>query len=122
MNRYVVVVNTDGVSKIVSISDDSEVIDYPHFCALKSLCDTPIDLWETVLLRDLFVAYDGIMLIAEDGKLRDLPPNLLATSLYGNPRDYIAGDVVIVGRAFDPEDLRYLTLAEAEFLLSEFSL
>ena len=42
-------------------------------------------------------AYDGqsIIVLNEEGKMKDLPINNIATMLYGNPYDYIVGDVLL---------------------------
>ena len=38
---------------------------------------------------------DRIMLINEEGKMRNLPINRKATQLYNNPHDFVVGDVLI---------------------------
>lgn len=55
--------------------------------------------WIEVVLAAGLQMYHSAMVVNEEGILLDLPVNPLASMLYG---DYIAGDVVIVGRA-DPE-------------------
>lgn len=55
--------------------------------------------WIEVVHAAGLQGYHSAMVVNEEGILLDLPVNPLASMLYG---DYIAGDVVIVGRA-DPE-------------------
>jgi hypothetical protein len=41
-------------------------------------------------------AQDGrIIVLHEEGKLIGLPPNVIATHLFGNPNDIIVGDVLV---------------------------
>ena len=55
--------------------------------------------WIEVVCAAGLQRYHSLMVVNEEGVLLDLPVNPLASMLYG---EYIAGDVVIVGRA-DPE-------------------
>lgn len=51
------------------------------------------------LVEMVHITLDGkkyIMIVDEEGKLRDKEYNELASSLYNNPWDYIVGDAVLV--------------------------
>lgn len=113
---FVVVLDVQGDAKIIRINDENSIIDYMHFCALKSLCKTEIDLFETVSIFTDTEHY--VMLLAEDGKLRELPINRIATFMYGAlPYDFIVGDVVFVKRdAVAEDELCYLTASEVDRL------
>lgn len=119
MKQYAVVVMCDLSLKIVSYERENEVIDYNDFCDLKTQCSTKIDLWEIVPMA----FPDGfLMLVAEDGKLRGLPENRVASVFYGNIFDFISGDVVVVHRCeWDSSEIRWLTSQEVERLQKHFS-
>ena len=112
MTRYVILLNCSSpcTPKVVQYERDDRIIDWEQWNKLKSLCEQDIDLWEGVYLDDGFV-----MLVAEDGKLRNMPPNSLADRLYGSPYDAIVGDAVIIHVDEEsPEDVRFLTLDECK--------
>ena len=84
---------------------EEKVLPYAEFEALKAISGPEYDMWETVTVRFAGVQY--IMLVEESGKFKDLPINPIATALYANPFDAIAGDAWLV--SFDGiEDLTYL--------------
>ena len=116
MKNYVMTLYCDMPTspKIASFERDTRIIDYEDFCRLKDLCITEIDLWEIVNIGGGY-----LMLVAEDGLLRELPINPLASLLYDspNPYDCLVGDAVIVHRdEFNPEELRFLDEGEIEFI------
>lgn len=55
---------------------------------------------------DLLKALDPFLLICldDEGKIKEKPVNGLASVLYGNPFDFIVGDVVLLSR-FNPDPL-----------------
>lgn len=53
---------------------------------------------------------DALIILDEEGKIHNKDINQLATKLYGNPYDFIVGDVLVFGEA--GEDLRSLTTDE----------
>lgn len=60
-----------------------------------------------------------ILLINEEGKLRHLPENILATKLTPLKMDYIVGNALLVKAG--PEDIELLTEAEAEDICKNLS-
>lgn len=50
---------------------------------------------ELVYLRD-----GRIMVVNEEGKIEGLPPNQIATEIYGNPNDYVVGNVLVTDPKF----------------------
>ena len=60
-----------------------------------------------------------VLLINEEGKLRHLPENILATKLTPLKMDYIVGNALLVKAG--PEDIELLTENEAEELCRNLS-
>jgi hypothetical protein len=49
-------------------------------------------------VKPLFLSDKRIMLVDEDGKMKVLPINKVATEMYASKRDVIVGDVIVCTR------------------------
>lgn len=93
-----------------------KTIEYDEFQALKRLCGSQYDLWQTVSVR--LENDDFIMLVEEEGKIKQFGINRLATLIYSNPYDVIVGDVWLC--KFDGiEDLVYLDEVEVGMIKAD---
>lgn len=81
----------DTPIKVYLYYQQEKTLSYEQFQALKRLCGSKYDLWQTVTVR--LEGSDFIMLVEEEGKFKDFGINKLATMIYSNPLDVIVGDV-----------------------------
>lgn len=100
-------------SVIYRVSAEDPCTTYEQFCALKSLCAFPPDLWEIV--RVSVCGRQFAMLVDEEGLFHDVPLNSYASYLYGG---YIVGDVVLLRPA--NADLYFLTAEDIEAFKLDF--
>lgn len=83
-----------SASCVYYVSSHDNKLSTEQFNGLKRLCDSKIDLFETVKITIANREY--LMLLDEEGKIKRLPQNTIATALYNNPYDVVVGDVFIV--------------------------
>lgn len=96
--------------------NEKKSIPYDDFQSLKSLCGREYSLWQTVSVR--LENEDFIMLVEEEGKIKNFGINKLATLIYSNPYDVIVGDVWLC--KFDGiEDLAYLDEVEVGMIKAD---
>lgn len=67
---------------------------------LKELQDFVGGYIEIVAVKDSALTQGNIMIVNEEGKLKDLDLNQIATAIYGNSNDFIVGDVLITKRKY----------------------
>lgn len=115
MTQHILILHTDTPTKphIASYERDTPIVDYQDWKDFRSLCHQRIDLWEVVSLP---LGY--VMLVAEDGLMRDLPLNPVASRMASQP---IVGDSIVIHRdELDPSEVRYLSIDEVSFLRKLF--
>lgn len=110
--KYVVKIGCNNLIRIVEVDNTNDI--FPE-------CYKIIDCEWIEVIDNLSFGNDYIMLIDEEGKLKDSRRNMIATMLYGNPYDYVAGNAVIVKNNYTPEgdECIYLTAQEACYVLEQ---
>lgn len=124
--------------KIIKLSTDNEISvhQYPvgdtydvENKAIRTLIGDTCRLYEHVMPRRLYTELGGInevgkqpgrcvsMLIDEEGRLKDLPINLVGSWLYqmdqhGNP---IVGNILIVGEMWEDDGISFCGICEEQF-------
>lgn len=119
--------------KTVKVTTDNKIsiidVDFDDFRSIQRAIGGHFETVHTQLMVDYFNDPSMIMLVDEDGLLKELPANALGCALYGTPRHGfpIVGDLIfarIVGEYIvapdDPEALRERLFYTFSFLwLSE---
>lgn len=101
---------------ILSIDGNRKIVDFEVGNSYELLRDTVGGLIECVSLSNTIDLW-----VNEEGKLLDLPGNLLATLLYQSvydTKDVIVGDVIFTGGADEDGETLGLSDADLAFLLA----
>lgn len=83
------------------------------FAELKQFCG--MEYAECVYFT-LWQDHPYMMLVDEEGKLKNKQYNALATQLYHNPYDAIVGDVAILGTPY-ADDMTYMSEYEKNYII-----
>ena len=118
MKRYMILLKANGKCRLIECDKDGTLT----LQAMQVLVDGPIEVTESFLgpcwARE---PVDSINLIVnEEGKLRQLPYNETATSLYDYVCDEICGDALLVAARGD--DLIGFSEPVCRTLVTDFSL
>ena len=105
MSEYMVVIHTDREPEAIKAECTLE--------KLQELVDGYIEIVNVKVKGNRL-----LMVIDEEGKLKDKPENDRATMLYRALFDVIVGEAVIVAQ--DGEDLRGLTVSETDDVMEYF--
>lgn len=96
----------DNTAGLFDTSSRDGIVTYPDFEYIKKECH--MEMAEVVHFRLDKESPWFIMLVDEEGKLRDKPINPVASYLYGSKTDFIVGDVAIIGDGRGDGELYYL--------------
>jgi len=98
MSKKVAMLTTKG--DLIPIAQDHDVTEYEELRTYMNLMPHPYDWFEPVCIH--IGEHNYIMVVDEEGKLKDSPVNIKATHLYGD-FDVIVGDALIFADHRDTE-------------------
>lgn len=109
------------VIKVTAYGEVSTIEKNTKFFAYEDLKEMTYDLpWYEIVVTNMDRKY--VMLVDEEGQLKRLPQNVIASAFYGtSPFDEIVGNVYFMVVAMGPEgpDVRTMTEDEYKYVMAE---